>query len=212
MNSPQALHHSLLRPCILHILRATGYHSTRPSVLDTLTDLTARYLALLAQTTATYASLNHAEPALVLDVTIQNVRMAMQNCGTLGPEAMLEEQDYAGVEDTRGVDDFIAWATGPVALEIRRIALEGNDENYLTILKRKQCTTGDEEAKYAGTILGREAEPRAVKVEGSGITDFKEIRESLWMSKGDTTNTYTPQRQSSVLSFAEDVTMENVEC
>ncbi len=53
--SSQTLHTSLLRPAIIHIIRAAGFHSTRPSVLDTLTDLAARYLLLLAERTAFYA-------------------------------------------------------------------------------------------------------------------------------------------------------------
>lgn len=140
MNHPQALHHSLLRPCILHILRAVGYHSTRPSVLDTLTDLTARYLTLLAQSTVIHASLNHTEPELALEVSIQDVRMAMQDCGVFGPIVLPEEQDSRNDEDTQDVDDFINWATGSKAQEIRRIALEGSDgakEDYLTGLFTK---------------------------------------------------------------------------
>ncbi len=134
MATPPALHHSLLRPTVLHILRAAGYHSTRSSVLDTVTDLAARYMLLLAQSTATHASLNHCEPELSLEISIQDVRMAMQDCGALLPEKTLEEQEREGIEDTRGVDAFIEWATGPANQEIRRIALEGADakEDYLT--------------------------------------------------------------------------------
>jgi len=135
MTTPHALHHSLLRPCILQILRAAGYHSTRPSVLDTLTDLAARYMFLLAETTVKHAAINHNEPELCLEVSIQDVRMAMQDCGALIPEKTLEEQEFDGKEDTRGVDAFVAWATGKANSEIRRVALEGSDgakEDYLT--------------------------------------------------------------------------------
>jgi transcription initiation factor TFIID subunit 3 len=128
MATPPALHHSLLRPCVLHILRAAGYHSTRPSVLDTLTDLAARYMYLLAQSTAAHADLNHTE----LDITIQDVRMAMQDCGALMPEKVIEDQEFEGVEDMRGVEEFLAWATGEGNKEIRRIALGDGKEDYLT--------------------------------------------------------------------------------
>jgi len=104
-------------------------------VLDTLTDLAARYMFLLAQTTVKHASLNHNEPELSLEISIQDVRMAMQDCGALIPEKVLEEQEFYGLEDTRGVDAFIAWATGKVNSEIRRVGLEGSDgakEDYLT--------------------------------------------------------------------------------
>lgn len=127
MATPQALHHSLLRPCVLHILRAAGYHATRPSVLDTLTDLAARYLHLLAQTAVKNGQVNETMP----DISLTDVRMAMQELGALGPERAVEDQDYDGDEDTRGVDAFIEWAMGPVTKEIRRIALDSN-EDYLS--------------------------------------------------------------------------------
>jgi transcription initiation factor TFIID subunit 3 len=50
--SADALHAQLLRPCIIHILRAAGFHSCKPSVLDTLADLAARHLLLIASNTA----------------------------------------------------------------------------------------------------------------------------------------------------------------
>jgi transcription initiation factor TFIID subunit 3 len=131
MASTPAFHHSLLRPCVLHILRAAGYHSTRPSVLDTLTDIAGRYMLLLAQSAAEHSSLNHIE----LELSIEDVRMAMQDCGAIAPEKILEEQIYDGEEDARGVDAFLEWAMGPENKEIRRIALEGSDdgkEDYLT--------------------------------------------------------------------------------
>ncbi|RKF62651.1 Transcription initiation factor TFIID subunit 3 [Erysiphe neolycopersici] len=214
MNNPQELHHSLLRPCVLQILRATGYHSTRPSVLDAVTDLTSRYLTLLAQSTVTHASLNHSDPELALEISIQDVRMALQDCGALGPEMMLEEQESREIEDTRGVDEFIAWAMGPNAQEIRRIALDGTDEakeDYLTVLKKKHSSTGDEESRYIGTVLGRDAEPRSVKIEGSEITNLKDWREA--MQKSATYKAFDNEsgRQSSVLSSLSDASIESME-
>lgn len=94
---------------------------------------------LLAQTTANHASLNHNAPELSLEIAIQDVRMAMQDCGALGPEKAFEEQEWEGVEDTRGVDAFLAWARGPGNREIRRVALEGAEgaqEDYLMGLLR----------------------------------------------------------------------------
>jgi len=131
MTTPQALHHSLLRPCVLHILRAAGYHVTRSSILDFITDLAAKYMLLLAQKTLTHSMLNDGE----LEISIQDVRMAMQDMGALAPERLLEDQEFDGEEDTRGVDAFIAWAMGKENGEIRRIALEegeGVKEDYLT--------------------------------------------------------------------------------
>lgn len=106
----------------------------RSSVLDIVTDLAARYMVLLAQTTANHAALNHTEPELALEISIQDVRMAMQDCGLLTPEKVDQEQEHDRIEDTRAVDAFIAWAMGPANQEIRRIALDGADgkEDYLT--------------------------------------------------------------------------------
>lgn len=58
--------------------------------------------------------------------------MAMQDCGMLLPERVQEEQDFDGEEDVRGVEDFLAWCTGEGNAEIRRVAMEGGKEDYLT--------------------------------------------------------------------------------
>lgn len=181
MTPPPPLFHALLRPAILQILRATGYHSAKTSVLDSVTDLAVRYLLHLCQLTALYASHNNEElplpppplqlphpaaaasqlpstegeepgpltttpgpapatatataPAAAAAInpvipapTIVDVRMALQRAGALLPERIAEEQEYLGEEDTRGVDGFIAWAMGGLNREIKRIALDGNDE------------------------------------------------------------------------------------
>jgi transcription initiation factor TFIID subunit 3 len=88
-------------------------------------------LLLLATVASRYSDSNHQE----LELNVQDVRMAMQECGALAPEKLLEEQIYDAEEDTRGVHAFIEWAMGPENKEIRRIALEGGDdgkEDYLT--------------------------------------------------------------------------------
>ncbi|TVY54874.1 Transcription initiation factor TFIID subunit 3 [Lachnellula cervina] len=212
MTTPQALHHSLLRPCILHILRAAGYHSTRPSVLDTLTDLAARYMFLLAQATANHAALNHTEPELALEISVQDVRMALQDCGALIPEKPMVEQEFDGEEDTRGMDAFLAWVQGQGNKEIRRVALEGDSEkqDYLAALKKKHNTTTEGDTRYNGTILGKPAEPRAVKVEGGDISSVKEWAERLKRPRQDT-SIVSSRRQSSVLSSLADEMMDGIE-
>lgn len=136
--TPQSqLNHSLLRPCVLHILRAAGYQGTRPSVLDTITDLAARYILVLAQSAAA-----HAADDDEAEISVVDVRLAMQECGALLPEKVIEDQifDWNEPEDTRGVDGFIAWAMGPENREIRRVALEsadGSKDDYLAGLFTK---------------------------------------------------------------------------
>lgn len=133
---------SLLRPAVLHILRATGFHHGKPSAVDTVVDLTARYLSLLAERTAYNAYSNHND--LTPDIT--DVRMAMQDCGLLVPtmtaaeelwKEMLRkplegynadtsardmEEARRDAEDTADVKEFIDWVTGEQNREIRRIA------------------------------------------------------------------------------------------
>jgi transcription initiation factor TFIID subunit 3 len=92
-------------------------------------------MLLLAQSTANHAALNQTEEELSLEISISDVRMAMQDCGALAPEKVFEDQEYDGEEDLRGVEAFLSWATGPGNHEIRRIALEGSEgarEDYLT--------------------------------------------------------------------------------
>ncbi len=106
MATPPAFFHALLRPCILQVLRSTGYHATRPAVLDSLTDLAARYLLALCQSTARHAEHNRLQPG---DFDVTDVRLAMQDVGALGPEHTLTEEVWRGEEDLRGVEEFVAW-------------------------------------------------------------------------------------------------------
>ncbi|KAK2748787.1 hypothetical protein FQN57_000368 [Myotisia sp. PD_48] len=169
-----SIHGSLLRPPALQILRAAGFHSTRPTVVDTLTDLASRYLQLLAASTAQHAINNHAiDPTPTLD----DVLMALQELGALRPQLSRLEEDRAGEEDMRGLESFLAWFSGPVNKEIRRVAgfIPGvgevvdedslEKEDYLTALKKKHSKTG-EESRFQGTVLGKSAEPHPIVIEG----------------------------------------------
>jgi transcription initiation factor TFIID subunit 3 len=131
------LHTALLRPAILQILRATGFNHAKPHVIDTLTDLTARYLSLLSTTTAQTAFNLHNSPV----PTIQDVRIALSSVGALTPQMSTAEEELKGeveiveagvsmkvpFEDLRGVENFANWATGSANREIRRIAGFGED-------------------------------------------------------------------------------------
>ncbi|KAL9127908.1 MAG: hypothetical protein Q9217_003294 [Psora testacea] len=120
MTSTNALHLSLLRPPILHILRAAGFTTTKPAVLDILTDLASRHLHFLATRTASHAQ-SHPHSA-AQNITITDVRLALQDAGLLHPTISEVEQDITGQEDLRGVSAFVNWCTGPANAEIRRIA------------------------------------------------------------------------------------------
>ena len=128
------IHTSLLRPAVLQILRAAGFNHARPAVVDTVTDLAARYLLLLASSTAQNAFSTHNSFA----PTMQDVRLALSEAGALFPELSAGEEQMKGLvnvdekmvpfEDLRGVRAFVEWAQGDVNKSIRRIAGFGGDE------------------------------------------------------------------------------------
>lgn len=116
--STSTLHAALLRTPVIQILRAAGFHASKASVLDTLTDLAARYLQQLAQQASFYAQHNHGDK--IPDIT--DVRLAMMAMGALRPQLSAMEDDWRDEEDMRGVENFVNWATGEGAKEIRRVA------------------------------------------------------------------------------------------
>ncbi|OIW35282.1 hypothetical protein CONLIGDRAFT_627342 [Coniochaeta ligniaria NRRL 30616] len=182
MTPPTTLFHALLRPSILQLLRATGYHGARSAAVDILTDLAARYLWELCHMTAVYASHNNDYPDDIDESlggpTVVDVRMALQHVGALLPERPELEQEYDGVEDTRGVDEFIAWFDSHMSAEIRRVALDGIDDatNYLDALKQKHGRS-DDDSKYVGTLLGKPTEHGDVLVEGGEVPTIQQWAE-----------------------------------
>ncbi|GAB7343637.1 hypothetical protein MBLNU457_1631t1 [Dothideomycetes sp. NU457] len=209
--SSQQLHTSLLRTPVAQILRAAGFNSTKPSVLDTVVDITERYLLLLASTTAAHAQSNHNSP----QPTITDVRMALTDCGVLLPTITSAEEEWKErfrrpyedfddlpygatrrekelkkreEEDTGDVREFTQWITGDRNKEIRRIAgmlpetgagvgvggeMQALPEDYLTALKKKNARTGQEE-RYAGTVLGKDAEDREIRIEGGPVENLRD--------------------------------------
>lgn len=120
MTTQSAFFHALLRPAILQILRSTGYHSAKPSVVDSLTDIAGRYLAVLCEKTASHAIHNKGDAG---DYTIVDVRLALQEVGALLPEKTATEQSWLGEEDTTGVDEFIEWFSGQRMTELMEMGI-----------------------------------------------------------------------------------------
>ena len=123
--SPNDLHISLLRPPVLHILRAAGFQSARPAAVDSLVDLAARYLDLLANKTAAYAWSNHGDS----EAQLEDVCMALEAVGAFRPEHGPLQDQLSDDDDTRGLDAFVAWAQGNKNKEIMRIAGLASAEN-----------------------------------------------------------------------------------
>ncbi|KAJ9643267.1 hypothetical protein H2204_002163 [Knufia peltigerae] len=186
------LHTALLRPAVIQILRAAGFGYAKPAVIDTLTDLAARYLLLLSTSTAQNAFNTHN----TFVATIQDVRLALSQAGALTPQMSTAEEGLRGdvevdgvtvsFEDLRGVQAFVNWAQGPVNKEIRRIAGFGDDanveeiaaglddkEDYLSALKKKHSKTG-EESRYQGTVLGKDIELQSVAIVGGPAASLSE--------------------------------------
>ena len=141
--SSSDLYVSLLRPPVLHILRACGFQAARPAAVDTLIDLAARYLILVATKSSEYAWSNHNDPSP--DIT--DVRMALQDVGALRPEVSVMEEQLAFDDDMRGLDAFLAWIRGDVNKEIRRIAgLERTEGDMVDVevgAEREDFLTGE---------------------------------------------------------------------
>ncbi|KMU77327.1 bromodomain containing protein [Coccidioides immitis RMSCC 3703] len=90
MSTPD-LHHCFLRPPIIQILRAAGFHSARPAVIDTLTDIAGRYLLLLASSTVDHTLNSHSEDPVP---TLDDVLMAFNDVGALRPQKTRLEEPY----------------------------------------------------------------------------------------------------------------------
>ncbi|KAM0718636.1 hypothetical protein Q7P37_005707 [Cladosporium fusiforme] len=206
------LHRALLRPAIVHILRAAGFHSTKPSVLDTISNLAERYLMLLASTTATHARSSHNDPV----PTITDIRMALSECGALSPFAGAAEEDWrermrrpmVEIEqpengDLKDVRDFMRWFDSPQHAEMRRIAglipdasIAGaataptigvgggvvQAEDYLQVLKTKQGRT-NVDVRFQGTALGIPGDDRNVVIEGGPVENLRDWRPSQTHAK-----------------------------
>lgn len=124
---------ALLRPAIIQILRATGFSYAKSTLIDSLTDLAARYLLLLVTSTARNATVIHNTRV----PTIQDVRLALTENGALRPQMTTVEEAARGYmeidgeivpfEDLRGVKSFVGWIQGSVNKEIRRVAGLGDE-------------------------------------------------------------------------------------
>lgn len=159
MNTPPTFFHAILRPTILQVLRATGYHSTRPAVLDSLTDLTARYLHLLCESTARHAAHNHGD---AMDFDLVDVRLALQDAGAMLPERAFTEQMFRG-EDLRGVEEFIAWFGGARMKELMETG-KGDGEVDAT-----DYLNGESGYRAVGDVANEgSAEEEAQQVRGRG--------------------------------------------
>jgi len=144
------LHSALLRPAVLQVLKAMGFSLAKPAVIDALTDMTARYLLLLASETAQVALHNHGDS----QPTVQDVRLALEKVGALRPQMKSTEEAAKGYEkidgvlvpfeDLRGVRNLVKWAEGPIHKEIRRVGgLDGGESDNVADLAADMAENED---------------------------------------------------------------------
>ncbi|KAF2773433.1 hypothetical protein EJ03DRAFT_249236, partial [Teratosphaeria nubilosa] len=189
MSQSHDLHRALLRPAIIHILRAAGYHSTKPSVLETLINIAERYLMLLASTTAAHANLSHNDSI----PGITDVRMALTDCGVLLPAEGGAEEEWK--EIMRDIRRFKKWLDGSENREIRRVAGMAPDtsatgampavgvggglvqaEDFLTVLKKRYVKGVLDDGRLAGTVLAGAGEGKEVVLEGGPVQRIQDWR------------------------------------
>lgn len=148
------LHHALLRPVVLQIMRAQGYHSSTPATVDAFTSLVAKYMMTISYRVAKIA-VSRDENGISCIPDITDVRMALEDCGAFMPNKEFTEQIYYGKEDTRGVDSFIQWAMGPKNARIRKVA--GLDKPTAGVPEIE----GAEEPKETDYLSGKYKHPSA---------------------------------------------------
>lgn len=110
-------HLSLARITTIQILRSTGIDRAKPSVIEGLTDLLARYLVLVAQ-----RSKECAESAGRSRCEMEDLREALERLGAIA------KTGREGVREEEGVVDFISWCMSDENALLRKVAGEGKDE------------------------------------------------------------------------------------
>jgi transcription initiation factor TFIID subunit 3 len=132
---------NLARISAAQILRAAGIDRTKPSTLDTLTDILIRYLHLLGT-----QSMSFALTAGRTDPDTRDVRLAMEEVGIIAKGRLVsrkrlrrlvrqrageyevdeEDTDPDGEdeddESTETLERLLNWFKGPQAAECRRVA------------------------------------------------------------------------------------------
>lgn len=123
-------HLALLRPAILQALRAQGYYTCKPSVLEFFTEIVADYIYNAA--VATRKAMEHNHPDDPSGVTLPDLRQGLEHMGAFcRDENKREDRDYDGDPELRGIEKFKDWFDGKQNLRITRIAEAFNQTGLL---------------------------------------------------------------------------------
>ncbi|ETS88059.1 hypothetical protein PFICI_01887 [Pestalotiopsis fici W106-1] len=187
---------ALLKPAILQALRAQGYYSCRPTVLDFFTEVVADYIYNTAVATRKAMEHNHPEDP---QVTLPDLRQGLEYVGAFAcDENKREDRDFDGDPELRGIEKFKEWFDGKQNQRITRIAeaftqngllleaappeegkkVERPPIDYLSQLKQKHSKNDD--SRYASTILGKPSDHGEVLVEGGPVSSIDEWRDMMF--------------------------------
>lgn len=112
---------SLLYVTAAQVLRTAGFDRARPSLIELIADIIARYLTTLGKKSMEFASLRNRQVAELPDV-----RAALE-CLDLLPTDIFSS-DLERLEGTATIDEFLKWSQGNKAQELRRVAgMEGHE-------------------------------------------------------------------------------------
>ncbi|KAK9479105.1 hypothetical protein V1514DRAFT_319428 [Lipomyces japonicus] len=140
---------SLLRISTAQVLRLSGIDKCAPSVLDTVADLTVRYLGAITTRALENANLCGRE-----ELVIGDVRIAIESLGGLRPSRILDEHEYHANDDDddnvedEGLQQFLEWC-GTVNNDFAKI---NGGENLVEGLKKRQIRNTQED-RFHGTVL-----------------------------------------------------------
>lgn len=118
--TPKKFHLALLRPAVLQILRAQGYYTCRPSVLDQFTEIVGDYI--LQTAIATRKAMEHNHPDTP-EVTLPDLRQGLEYMAAFNrDENKAEDRKYDGDPELRGIEKFKDWFNEKQNQRITRIA------------------------------------------------------------------------------------------
>lgn len=122
-------HLALLRPAILQALRAQGYYTCKPSVLEFFTEIVADYIYNTA--TATRNAMEHNHPDTP-EVTLPDLRQGLEYMGAFTrDENKREDRNFDGDPELRGIQNFKDWFDGKQNQRMTRIAEAFNQTGLL---------------------------------------------------------------------------------
>lgn len=119
MTTNNDFYFALLRISILQLLKAQGFDRARPSLVDVMTDLYAKFLSLLASEVSSIAQARCDQDDTI---ALQDITLALENLGIVKPTNVLDVYDEnAELSSSRGMEKFKDWCIYSTQLTDARI-------------------------------------------------------------------------------------------